>query len=354
MPESTLIAKVKSTGAGSHERRSRGVKILTLLRALASLRITGFGLLLLGAGSLAASPQNDIAPWLIIAPLLLLTLNLGAALLSNPLFRLRPALFGMHVGLLLLAVALAYGQLTRFRGHMEITEGQAFDPGLMIIDRQPLLTPALPLEGAFTQGAVRINYAPGTMRRETQSRVTLNNGEASAASDGRPLLIDGYRFYVTHNKGFSALISWWPDQGSSARLGSLHFPSYPRLAPTQTLSWTAPDGTALDLKIRPKRIPQNSNWTLSGSMAEAWLSVRLQGETTTLHPGEVMRLPGGALRFEAIRMWIGYRIFYDPSLYFCFSSALIVVCCLAMHLAGRHLRKPKRTITLTDTGKVTT
>ncbi|MEW8298791.1 MAG: hypothetical protein AB2723_16955 [Candidatus Thiodiazotropha sp.] len=351
MPEPTLITKQKRAGP---DRRRRGVRIPAWIPALASLRITGVGLLLLGVGSLATSPQGDTGPWLIIAPLLLLALNLGAALLSNPLFRLRPALFGMHVGLLLLAVALAYGQLTRFRGHIEITEGQAFDPGQVIVDRQPLLTLALPEEGAFTQGTVRINYAPGTMRRETLSRVELDNGQASAARDGRPLIIDGHRFYVTHNKGFSALISWWPDQASSPRLGSLHFPSYPRLAPTQSLSWTVPGGTALNLEIRPKSIPQEKSWTLSGSMAEALLLVRLNGKTRTLHPGERMRLPGGTFRFEAIRMWIGYRIFYDPSLYLCFSSALIVVCCLAIHLAGRHLRKPKRTITLTDTGKVTT
>ncbi|MEW8026673.1 MAG: cytochrome c biogenesis protein ResB [Candidatus Thiodiazotropha sp.] len=353
MSESTMItraSRLKPGGSGGQ----RGEGRLKWLRPVASLRITSLGLLLLGAGGVVASRQSDAGQWLIIVSLLLLAINLSAALLSSPLFRVRPALFGMHVGLLLLALALAYGQLSRFRGHFEITEGQEFDPRQVIVDRQAVLPTALPLEAAFAQGAIKIDYAPGMMRRQTRSRVVLANNREWTASEGQPLIIDDYRFYVTHNKGFSALISWWPVQGGSpTHLGSLHFPSYPRLAPMQTLSWMAPDGTALTFEIRPTNIPQDDDWTLSGTMAEALLLVTLNGLTTRLQPGEAMRLPGGMFRFEGVKMWIGYRIFYDPSLYWCFASALIVICCLAVHLAGRYLRKPKTNITLADTGKVT-
>ena len=119
------------------------------LRALASLRLTTLGLLLLGAGGFAAYRQVEESQWLVIGALLLLSLNLIAALLSNPLFRVRPALFGMHVGLLLLALSLAYGQATRFRGHFEISEGEPFDPARVVVDRASPVPSALPGEGAF-------------------------------------------------------------------------------------------------------------------------------------------------------------------------------------------------------------
>ncbi|MEW8228153.1 MAG: hypothetical protein AB2748_20680 [Candidatus Thiodiazotropha endolucinida] len=351
MPESTLTTKMRRAEPTGIERQRRKSNP-AWLRTLASLRITSFGLLLLGAGGLATSLQSDIGQWLIVVSLLLLAINLCAALFSNPLFRVKSALFGMHVGLLLLAVSLAYGQLSRFRGHFEITEGQVFDPRQVIIDRQGVLVPTLPAEGAFTQGSIRINYAPEMMRRETQSQVVMADGRLSGATDGRPLIIENNRFYVTHNKGFSALISWWPAQESHVHLGALHFPSYPRLAPMQRLSWAAPDGTALGFEITPKAIPQDENWTLSGAMSEALLVVTRDGTTTSLQPGETLRLAGGAFRFEGIKMWIGYRIFRDPSLYWCFASAMIVVCCLAFHLAGRYLRRPKRSVALTDNRKV--
>ncbi|MFI0412914.1 MAG: hypothetical protein ACH255_02135, partial [Candidatus Thiodiazotropha sp.] len=158
MPESTLTTKMRRAEPTGIERQRRKSDP-AWLRVPASLRITGFGLLLLGAGVLATSRQSDIGQWLIVVSLLLLAINLCAALFSNPLFRVKPALFGMHVGLLLLAVSLAYGQLSRFRGHFEITEGQVFDPRQVIIDRQGVLVPTLPAEGAFTQGTIRINYA---------------------------------------------------------------------------------------------------------------------------------------------------------------------------------------------------
>ncbi|MCG7904464.1 MAG: hypothetical protein JAY60_18810 [Candidatus Thiodiazotropha weberae] len=350
MPESTLTTKLDGSeqiGNCRHKRSRSSV----WLRSMSSLRITGIGLLLLGAGGVVASGQNQNSQWLIIASLLLLAINLCAALLSNPLFRLKPALFGMHVGLLLLAVSLAYGHLSRFRGHFEITEGQGFDPQQVIVDRQSLLAHELPLEDAFRQGEVRINYAPGMMRRDTNSQLLLADGQMSIATDGQPAVIDNNRFYVTHNKGFSALISWWPAGGGPPSLGTLHFPSYPRLAPMQHLFWTAPDGTELSIELAPKHIPHDENWALNRSMSEMLLLVTREGNKTRLGPGESIRLAGGVCRFEGIRMWIGYRIFHDPSLYWCFASAMMVVCCLAWHLAGRYLRKSKCNKILTDAGR---
>ncbi len=347
MPESTLRPQ-RTRRAG----QARGGRFP---RLLASLRLTLLGLLLLGVGGFAASRQLAGAQWLVIGSLSLLSLNLTAALLTNPVFRVRPALFGMHVGLLLLSLSLAFGQITRFRGHFEISEGEAFNPTRMIADRVGLISPQPPGEGAFVQAAVRVNYAPGLMRRETQSSVRLADGHLTEATDGSPLIIDGYRFYVTHNKGFSALVTWQPETGAPGQTGTLHFPSYPRLAPMQFLDWTAPDGTALRFEIRPKLHPDDDHWTLSREMAEQRLAVRFDNSEIVLAAGESRRLPGGGvLRFERIDFWLGYRVFYDPSLTWCFASALIAVCCLGLHLLDRRVRVYKRPASVPNGREATT
>lgn len=306
------------------------------IRRLASPRLTILGLVLLGAGGYTASQQLDDSPWLVISALSLLSVNLVAALISNPMFRVRPALFAMHVGLLLLVLSLAFGHLTRFRGHFEISEGERFNPARMIADRVGLVAPVLPAEGVFIQKAVSINYAPGLMRRETQSQIQRADGSITQATDGHPLMIDGYRFYVTHNKGFSALVTWRKQAGAPGVTGTLHFPSFPRLAPTQSLDWTAPDGTRLNFAIQPRRHPQDDNWSLNRDMAGEWMTLSHEGITVQIRPGERAQLPSGAvLSLEGIHMWIGYRVFYDPSLSWCFAAAVMTLCGLGMHLLGR-------------------
>ena len=309
------------------------------IRWLASPRLTILGLVLLGVGGYAASQQLDDSPWLVIGSLSLLSLNLVAALISNPMFRARPALFAMHVGLLILVLSLAFGHLTRFRGHFEITEGEGYNPERMIVDRVGLIKPVLPNEGAFIQKGVSVNYAPGLMRRETQSQVERAEGSIAEATDGHPLMIDGFRFYVTHNKGFSALVTWHDHVAAPGVTGTLHFPSFPRLAPTQSLDWTAPDGTRLNLSIKPKSHPHDESWTLTRSMAEELMTVSYEGNIRQLRKGERIELPSGAvLSLEGVNMWIGYRVFYDPSLSWCFAAATMALCGLGLHLLGR--RRP--------------
>jgi len=77
---------------------------MTLLRPLASLRLTLVGLVLLGGGLVI--DQNHWLPsaWVITPPLLLLGINLAAALVVDPRFRRQPALFAFHLCLLLLAL----------------------------------------------------------------------------------------------------------------------------------------------------------------------------------------------------------------------------------------------------------
>jgi hypothetical protein len=283
----------------------------------------------------------------VIAALALLTLNLAAALLVNPAFRAQPALFGFHFGLLMLVIALGAGQLTRFKGHLELAEGQAFDPAVVVTDQRGWIEPQLPPEGTFRQGPIRVNYAAGLVRRETQSRATLAGGGQTRAGDGHPLVVDGYRFYLTHNKGFSALLRWEDRRGGPARRGTVNFPSFPRLAPQQNRQWHTPAGTLLTLSLQPRSYPRDAAWRLGREMSgeRLWIESAGQGERE-LTIGEHLELQGGRLYLEGVGMWMGYRVFYDPSLPWVLLSALISVGFLACHvyirLEAQRRRAPVR------------
>ena len=308
-----------------------------LSRRIASLRVTLAGFALLGVAAYAVAAGAAQGRWLIAAPLFLLSLNLLAALLTCRCFRRQPSLFAFHVCLLLLAVLLGVGQLTRLTGHFEIAEGQGFDPASVAIDSRGEWNPGLPAGSAFRQGPIQVAYDPGLLRRGTSSRVFLSGdgqGRPVDVADAKPLVLDGYRFYATHNKGFSALLSWRSDAGKLLR-GTVHFPSYPRLALGQVLEWRTPHGTSVELRLEPDPLPQDG-WILRAQRAGGRLGVRTRdGEDQFLQPGQSLALPGGVLRLEGFGMWMGYRVFYDPTLPWIFACALLAVSMLAWYFWSR-------------------
>jgi cytochrome c biogenesis protein len=310
-------------------------------RRIASLRLTLAGFVLLGLGAFATAAGTARGRWLIAVPLFLLALNLLAALLTCSCFRRQPALYAFHVCLLLLAILLGVGQLTRLTGHFEISEGQGFDPAAVVIDSRGEWNPGLPIVNAFRQGPIQVGYEPGLLRRGTSSRVWLfGDGEGPPVdiADGKPLVAEGYRFYATHNKGFSALLSWRSGGGEVLR-GTVHFPSYPRQALDQVMQWRTPQGTPVELRLEPDPLPQDA-WVLRAQRAGGRLWVRARdGEDRVLQTGQSLALPGGVVRLEGFGMWMGYRVFYDPTLPWIFACALLAVSMLAWHLWSR-LERP--------------
>jgi hypothetical protein len=64
-------------------------------------------------------------------------------------------------------------------------------------------------------------------------------------------------------------------------------------------------------------------------------------EPRTLRPSESIRLPGGLLRYDEPRMWMGYEIFYDPMLPWLLLAALVGVLGLAWHYWNRFQPKTR-------------
>jgi cytochrome c biogenesis protein len=311
------------------------------LRQLASLRLTLVGMALLGVGA-ALSYDNPVTTpvWVLICPLALLAVNLFAAILSNPHINRRGGLLLFHVGLLLIVVLAAVGRLTRMDGRIELTEGGAFAPEDLTDVHQGIWHTGALDRVQFVQGNYTVDYAAGMARGPTHSEILIPDGqggwERRVVGDDRPLVLEGYRFYTTFNKGFAPILTWIPDRGEAVT-GSVHMPAYPLFDNRQANRWTPPGGNEVRfwLELTTGLDPQR-DWRLDPAHATGTLVVRSPGvdrgeQRVELKPGETLRLDGGTLRYERLSSWMGYKLFYDPTLHWLFIAAMITVIGLAAH-----------------------
>ena len=201
-----------------------------MIQRLASLKLTLVGMLLLLAGVLGSYRDPAASIWWLVVPLGLLGVNLLCAIVFNPRFRHQTGLLVFHVCLLGILVLAAVGQLVSLTGRVEITEGQAFAPALVQVVKKGPWHPWKRLDSvSFAQGPIVVDYEAQLVRSRTLSRVQITAGSAPRAAefgDTIPLNVSGYRFYTTSNKGYSAVLTWYGDDGT-VQTGTVHLPSYP-------------------------------------------------------------------------------------------------------------------------------
>jgi cytochrome c biogenesis protein len=318
--------------------------IRKVLQALASPLLTLA--CIVGAALLAVAGGDEGWPigTTISFPFGLMFVNLLAALVTNPKLQRQAGLLGFHVALAALALIVAVDRLTTLSGHVEITEGAAFDPRLVESKSGPLHDWRLD-DVRFLQGTFEIAYAPGMKRRETESRVQLLDAGARWRSvevgDDHPLVIGGYRFYTTFNKGFAPVVSFIDAQGRSHR-GAIHLPSYPLNYYRQGNSW-APPGSADSVKVW-LRIPEpvyreSAQWTFQKPENER-LVVTDKDKRWELARGETAVLANGQLRYEELRTWMGYKISYSPFGPWLAAAAALGILSLGYHVLRRRLSTP--------------
>ena len=97
---------------------------MRVLRSLSSLKLTLFGMLALLTGVLASYKDQEASSTWITLPLLLLALNLVAALCVNPRLYRQGGLLVFHLCLLAILLLAVFGRLTGLKGRLEIAEGQ--------------------------------------------------------------------------------------------------------------------------------------------------------------------------------------------------------------------------------------
>jgi len=308
-----------------------------LLRALASLRLTMAGLALLTANAVAVSRWPAAALPCLVVPLSLLAINLLAALLVRQAFRHQAALLVFHVGLLCVLLLAAAGVLLRFDGRVEVTEGAAFDAADVQVHGRGWLHPVRLRQVAFEQGPVAVRYVAGLRRGTTRSRISVPDRDGSGTplelGDGRGFESHGYRFMPTFNKGYALLLLWQGDDGRQ-RLGAVNFPSYPEFEWRQVNRWVSPGGETLTLALDlQRRVPADAPWTLASGDVEFAVGVDRHGHARrTLAPGESVAVAGGRLTPLGLRLWMGYRIDFNPLLPWLLAAAFVSLGALAVHV----------------------
>ena len=311
--------------------------------ALASLKLTPFGLALLGAASIAVYQVGDDAtPWL-AGPLLLLAFNLIAAVATNGIFRRQMPLLVFHLALIALVLLAAIGRLSYLKGAADVTEGTAFS-GLWRQVAGPLHSGRLAAVSFVNEG-FEITYKPGPVRDLTLNRVRWvdpgGRERVEEIADNRPLVVHGYRFYPTANKGFAPILLWQPKVGEPL-LGGVHLPSYPANSHTQSREWRPPgasDDIWVMLDIPETLIPadQDSRFRLPG----AHKLVLRQGDSRwELRLGERVSLPDGVVEYQELRTWMGYTVYYDWTIPWMLAACLLAVLSIGWHFWEKFAAKP--------------
>ena len=243
--------------------------------------------------------------------------------MTNPRINRQPGLLLFHVCLLSTVILVGVGRLTHLDAHLEIAEDQSFSPDLLLEVNKGLWHMGDLDRVAFTQGQYTVGYAPLLKRGLTHSTVYLPTADGSLTprdvGDDRPLVLHRYRFYTTHNKGFSPILTWIPEQGEAVT-GRINMPSYPLYDYKQDNHWTPP-GTQQEIKFwlqLETGMDEKKAWVLDGRNATGTLVVTVGDRREELKKGQEMPLGHGRLRYENLTTWMGYRVFYDPTIQWLF------------------------------------
>lgn len=320
----------------------------SLIRAcntLASLKLTLAALCLLMAGVLYAYLSGQHTTLALVVPLLLISVNLLAAIMVIPAFRRSGPLLLFHVSLLVIVLLLAAGRLTYLKGQVELAEGEEFNGELAEFE-SGLWHPSGLDRLRFLNDGFRIEYDPGLQRKKTRNTVHYldENGQIKRTEigDQTPLVLHGYRFYTTPNKGFAPTFLWYPRDGSSPLLGSVHLPSYPVHEYEQSREWQLPGaGIKVWTMLQFDEIildPQKpSAFRLP---AKHKVIVRVGDVRHELQPGEAVELAEGRLVYQGLRSWMGYTVFYDWTIHWLLAACLLAVGSLAWHFWNKFAAHP--------------
>lgn len=319
---------------------------MRVCRALASLKLTLVALVLLGAGIIYAYVGEAGTSLSLVIPLILLSLNLIAAVISNQAFHRWSALLVFHLALIALVLLVAIGRLTYLKGTVELSTGEEF-PGRLIESEAGIWHRWQGLqEIRFVNEGFSINYAPEIRRDRTRNTVryldSAGEEQTTVIGDQTPLVLNGYRFYTSPNKGFAPTFIWYPAGGGEPVLGTVHLPSYPIHEYSQAREWQLPESDItvwtmlkFDELILDPAAP--SEFRLPNKHE---LVIRLGERRQELQPGQSIELAQGRLVYDGLRTWMGYSVFYDWTIHWLLVVSMVIVGALGWHFWRKFAAKP--------------
>lgn len=321
-----------------------GLAPRVLLTSLASVRLTLVLIALLAAAVVATYLSTLRSPWPLAAVLALLAANLGCAVLTNAVFRRQTALLVFHLALTAIVLLVAAGRLTYLKGQLELSTGETFNGELTQSESGPWHPLGL-AQARFANLGFTIAYHAGIKRDRTANAVVWNDRDGrqqrAVIGDSQPLVLHGYRFYTSPNKGFAPLFTWYPASGTPVR-GTIHLPSYPMNEYRQALEWTPPGSDVAlwtmlqfdEVLLDPERASQ---FRLPDEHA---LVVRVGEQRHVLRRGQRLALAQGVLAYEGLTTWMGYTVFYDWTMPWVLAACLLAVASLAWHFARKFAARP--------------
>ncbi|OUS27927.1 hypothetical protein A9Q98_08595 [Thalassotalea sp. 42_200_T64] len=304
---------------------------------IASVKLT-FVLLLMLLFTIIVAYNGEFSwvTWLAL-PLVLLLLNLVAAIFSNKAFRSNLPLLLFHLTLLLTVLLVALSRLTYLDAHVELFEGEVFD-GKLAGQKNGLLHQYSLKAGDFTNIAVQLEFTPMVAITAIRSRVLVatNAGPHEVViGEHKPLVINNYRFYVSRNVGYSAVFSWQALQENSPNLptetGTIHFPPFLTNQFNQSNSWQVPNSDIeLWFMLQPEEdlLAERKSIQLAPPQNH-YMVVRNGEDRQELRVGHQLHLPQGILTYHGLRTWMGYKVHYDPFKAYLLATSLLTVLCLA-------------------------
>jgi len=319
------------------------VPMAGLLQALASPRLTVAFFVLMAAAALGAAYFPDRITALVVTPLLLLLVNVGAALVTNARFRADLPLLLFHLALLAFLALLVAARLCYFDGGVKLSAGAVFNGDYVSIKQGPLHGDA-PARLRFANDGLIEHAAPGGFPiTYNQVRWWDAAGLPHMAEIGndRPLLLDGYRIYATNFRGFEPVFDWQPHAGAN-EMGTVQLP--------YTFAGDFPEGTSVMLPGGTEawvQLMSAENMEMEGlrdnlgvQTLKHQLILRVQDQRYEMRPGSTVDLPGGRLTYAELNTWMGYRVTYDPTPPWLAASVLVGVVSLLWFYA-RLWRRPR-------------
>lgn len=314
------------------------------LERLASLKLTLIVLVMLAAGVIAAYLSEVRTTWTLVLPLLLVAVNLAAAVVTNGVFRRQSALLVFHLALIAIVLLIAAGRMTYLKGQLELAEGEEFTGDLLSYDAGPLHWWRLDRIRLVNDGFT-IDYATGVKRGPTRNRLrfALDDGpfQVAVIGDNEPLVLAGYRFYTSFNKGFAPTFLWRPKHGE-AQFGAVHLPAYPIHEYRQAREWLLPGtSTAVWTQLQFDELILDPGKPSSFRLPEEHSLVLRVGELRReMRPGEAVELADGRLEYRGLRAWMGYTVFSDWTTSWLLAAAALAIASLTLHFWRKFMAQP--------------
>lgn len=335
------------------EKYLQSAAMMRWLGLLGSLRLTLAGFFFVAFGVLVAYfHESHASPWL-VAALTLLAVNLLAAILTRPHFRRQKSLLVFHLALLTIIVLIAVGRLSYFSGQAEVVTGTEFAGELRVVEEGPWHRRGYDTLRFVNEGFT-IAYGEGLYRLPTKNKVSWRESDGSLQSrvigDDVPLVLDGYRFYTTPNKGFALLFDWL-QPGEEPIRGAVFLPSYPAKALEQARQWQLPGmqepvWTMLQLDEEVLTPDQPGEFVLPKDYRVVVRYRDQRIELPSVKDGRltdrmrVVEFPEGRMVYVGMRSWMGYKVTYDPTLRWLLATATLAVLALGWHFWRKFAATP--------------